>query len=218
VSTGRISDCLRACSIYLFLSMNGLAQNGALAELPSSAGAGLEEIVVTATKREENLNRVRETVTVVTAETLRDQHISTPADVADLVLGLTYANTQFNTPVYTLRGVGYFENSLAAYPAVTVYADEMPFQFSVLAKHAVYDLDQIEVLKGPQGTVFGQNSTGGAINYIQAKPTMKFDAGASLTYGRFNEVQTESFVSGPLTNNLQARLTVRDEVARGWQH
>jgi len=217
VSTNRINECLRACSIYLFLSMNGLAQSGAPAEPPNSANTGLEEIVVTATKREENLNRVGETVQAFTADTLRDLHVSSPADVTNLVPGLTYAATENNTPVYTLRGVGYFEASLAAYPAVTVYADEMPFPFMALAKHAVYDLDQIEVLKGPQGTVFGQNSTGGAINYIQAKPTKSFDAGASVTYGRFNEIQTEAFVSGPLTDNLQARLTLRDEHEEGWQ-
>src|ERR1700689_4917202 len=118
----RLGFCIGGISA--FLSLNVLSAPS-LASDPTVAGDSLEEIIVTATKREENLNKVGVTVAVITADTLRDQNVSTPAEVANLVPGLTYAETQYNTPVYTLRGVGYFEASLAAYPAVSVYADEM---------------------------------------------------------------------------------------------
>src|SRR3546814_10113108 len=75
----------------------------------------------------------------------------------------------------------------------------------VTTSHSAFDLERIEVLKGPQGTLFGQNATGGAINYIAAKPTGDFAAGMDLSYGRFNEVNAEAYVSGPLTDTLRAR-------------
>src|SRR3546814_4105133 len=102
------------------------------------------------------------------------------ADVAQIVPGLTFSQTANDTPVYTLRGVGFFESTLAAYPDVSVYLDQVPLPFPTLTSLTAFDLDRLEVLKGPQGTLFGQNSTGGAINYIAAKPTSDLSAGGSL--------------------------------------
>ncbi|WP_235589641.1 TonB-dependent receptor plug domain-containing protein [Sphingobium herbicidovorans] len=143
--------------------------------------------------------------------------MSNLADVAQIVPGLTFSQTANDTPVYTLRGVGFFESTLAAYPDVSVYLDQVPLPFPTLTSLTAFDLDRLEVLKGPQGTLFGQNSTGGAINYIAAKPTSDLSAGGSLSYGRFDTVELEGFLSGPLTNTLRVRLAGR--VARGdeWQ-
>src|SRR3546814_17322954 len=74
-----------------------------------------------------------------------------------------------------------------------------------MAKGTVLDLERVEVLKGPQGTLFGSNATGGAINFIAAKPTDNFAAGLNLSYGRFNNITADGFVSGPLTQNIKAR-------------
>src|SRR3546814_20833585 len=105
----------------------------------------------------------------------------------------------------------------SSYPDVSVYLDQVPLPFPTLTSLTAFDLDRLEVLKGPQGTLFGQNSTGGAINYIAAKPTSDLSAGGSLSYGRFDTVELEGFLSGPLTNTLRVRLAGR--VARGdeWQ-
>ncbi len=177
-----------------------------------------DAIVVTANKREQNLNDVGLSVAVLGSEQLQQKQISSLQDIAQSIPGLSYTQGITGSPVYTLRGVGFYETSLAAYPSVSVYIDEQPLAFPALTRYSAYDLDRIEVLKGPQGTLFGQNATGGAINYIAAKPTDTFKAGASLSYGRFNQITGEGFVSGPLGSTLTARLAGRFEVADGWQY
>ena len=186
-------------------------------EVQEKSAQGIGEIVVTANKREQKLNDVGLTVAVVSGEALKNQQINSLSDLAQTIPSLTFSSTTNNTPVYTLRGVGFNESSLGAYPTVSVYSDQVPLTFPALTSYSAYDLERVEVLKGPQGTLFGQNATGGAINYIAVKPTDTFHAGASLSYGRFNEVIGEGYVSGPLTDTLKARLTGRTERADGWQ-
>ncbi|ETI65815.1 hypothetical protein C100_00385 [Sphingobium sp. C100] len=194
----------------------------AAAQTAAAAGdaannSGIAEIVVTANKRVQNLNDVGVTAAVVGGEMLKQQNLTSLSDVAARVPSLSYAAAPNGTPVYTLRGVGFYETSIGAYPSVSIYVDEIPLSFPVLTAHSTFDLERLEVLKGPQGTLFGQNATGGAINYIAAKPTSSFEAGASLTYGRFNQVDVEGYVSGPLAEGLKARIAGRAEFADGWQ-
>jgi len=186
---------------------------------PASGPAqfGISDIVVTANKREQRLNLVGVTAAVLGGEALQRQQISSLADIAARVPSLSYAAAPNGTPVYTLRGVGFYETSIGAYPSVSIYLDEIPLAFPVLTNHSTFDLERVEILKGPQGTLFGQNSTGGAINYIAAKPTAQFSAGAQATYGRFNQLDVEAFVGGPLTDALHARFASRVETADGWQ-
>src|SRR3546814_6234190 len=110
-------------------------------------------------------------------------------------------------------GVCFFVSTLSDYPSLSDNLLQVPLPFPTLTSLTALDLDRLEVLKGPQGTLFGQNSTGGAINYIAAKPTSDLSAGGSLSYGRFDTVELEGFLSGPLTNTLRVRLAGR--VARG---
>lgn len=175
------------------------------------------EIVVTANKREQRLNDVGITVAVLSGDALQNRQINSLEDLALATPSLSFTNSANGTPVYTLRGVGFYETSLGAYPTVSTYVDEAPLPFPVLSSHSAYDLERVEILKGPQGTLFGQNATGGAINYIAAKPTDVLAAGGSVSYGRFNEVIGEAFISGPLGQNLAARLAGRIERADGWQ-
>ena len=175
------------------------------------------EIIVTANKREERLNKVGLTVSVLSGKDLNERKITSLQDVAAVVPGLAFAPSVNNTPILTLRGVGFNESSLGVYPAVSVYVDQAPLPFPVLASHSAYDLERIEVLKGPQGTLFGQNSTGGAINYIAAKPTKVFAAGGDVSFGRFNQVEGNAYISGPLSNSFRARVAVTGLNSDGWQ-
>ena len=179
--------------------------------------AGTGDIIITANKREESLNKVGLTVTAISGATLAERKITSLQDVASIVPGLAFAPSANNTPILTLRGIGFNESSLGVYPAVSVYVDQAPLPFPVLASHAGFDLERIEVLKGPQGTLFGENSTGGAINYIAAKPTRSFRAGGDIGYGRFNRIEGNAFVSGPLSPTMRARFAVSGVHSDGYQ-
>ena len=181
------------------------------------ASDGLGDIVVTAQKRQQSLNDVPISITAVGGDVLVSRGISSTSDLAKIVPGLTAQPSAFNIPVYTLRGVGFFDQTLSASPTVAVYSDEVPLPFSAMTKAAALDLERVEVLKGPQGTLFGNNTTGGAINYIAAKPTDTFKAGADASFGRFSTFDVQGFVSGPIAENLNARLAVRTVQGGDWQ-
>jgi iron complex outermembrane receptor protein len=186
--------------------------------LMAQEGAELQEVVVTAQKRAENINKIGMQVTAISGDALAAQNITGPEDFANLVPGLSYTNSDYNTPVYTLRGVGFYDASLAAAPTVSVYTDEVSLPYSTLTKHTYFDLQRVEVLKGPQGTLYGQNATGGAINFIANKPTADFQAGVEAGYGNFNRRNVEGYVSGALTDNLNARFSGRFERGDAWQY
>jgi iron complex outermembrane recepter protein len=138
---------------------------------PAASGE-LQEITVTASKREETASRVGLTIAALSDDALEKANVSSVEDLTRLVPGLTYTRSAYSTPVYTLRGVGFYDTSLGASPAVSVYVDQVPLAFPALTSHGVgLDMERLEVLKGPQGILFGENSTGGAINYIANKPT-----------------------------------------------
>lgn len=177
----------------------------------------LGEIVVTAQKRSESINSVGMSITAATGVQLTELGITTTAQLTKLVPGFTYTETPYATPVYTIRGIGFQENSLAASPAVSIYVDEIPIPFPAETEGAALDVERVEVLKGPQGTLYGQNSTGGAVNYIANKPTDQFEAGVTADYGRFNATDLQSYVSGPLADTLKARFAVRMLGGDDWQ-
>ena len=176
-----------------------------------------DEIIVTAQKREQSLMDVGQTLSVLGADALEKQRITKAEDLAIAIPSLTFARSDYNTPIFSLRGIGFNEASLGVYPAVSFYVDEAPLVFPVLASNATFDLRRIEVLKGPQGTLFGQNSTGGAINLIANKPTDTFEAGMSASYGRFNLFEFSGHISGPLSDTLRARIAGQVHLMDAWQ-
>jgi outer membrane receptor protein involved in Fe transport len=183
----------------------------------AAQGADAGDIVVTANKREQSLADVGSSVVALGGEALRTQRVSNVADLAQVTPGLTFAPSQNATPVYTIRGVGFFESTLAAYPDVSLYLDQVPLPLPVMSTLTAFDLERVEVLKGPQGTLFGNNATGGAINFVAARPTKTFSAGADLGYGRFNTFEYSGFISGPITDTLRARLAVKGANGNEWQ-
>jgi iron complex outermembrane receptor protein len=182
----------------------------------SSSGA-LQEIIVTAQKRAERLNDVPLSITAATGEQLQELGITSPASLDKIVPGFVFTQSAYSAPIYTIRGIGSYDEAIAISPAVGVYVDQVPLPFSRMTPGASFDLARVEVLKGPQGTLFGENSTGGAINYIPNKPTDHLDAGGEVTYGRFDETDAEAFVSGPIASGFNARLAVMTEQRGDWQ-
>ncbi len=193
-----------------------LAPAAALAEIAEDQTQE-GDIVVTATKRAESVNDVPMSITAVAGDDLVSAGVRSADDLGKIVPGFTFTQSAYSTPVYSLRGVGFYNYDIASTPTVTVYQDEAPLAFSAMSRGAGFDLERVEVLKGPQGLLFGSNSTGGAVNYIAARPTESLKAGVDTGYGRFNAWELGGFVSGPLAEGVGVRLAARHEGSGDWQ-
>lgn len=185
---------------------------------PGEAPPANEEIIVTAQKRNQRINDVPLAITAIGGKDLERQGIRETADLANLVPSFTVQTSAFDVPVYFIRGIGFADTVANASPTVTVYVDEVPLPYSAMARGALLDVDRVEVLKGPQGTLFGENATGGAVNYIAAKPTTTLHYGASLSYGRFNNVNADGYISAPLTDTLGIRVAAQRLQQDDWQY
>lgn len=211
---------LACCAAGAFAALPTYAQT--VGAQPEKAGVEADsvsfgEIVVTAQKRSERLNDVPLSIAAATGAQLAKAGVTTAADLGKIVTGFTYQPSNYGPPVFSLRGIGFFDNTLAASPTVSVYVDQIPLSYLAMAGGATLDLERVEVLKGPQGTLFGQNATGGAINFIAAKPTAVLSAGGSLEYARFGQFNAEGYISGPISDNLRVRLSGRTEQGGAWQ-
>lgn len=198
----------------LFLNVASRAQTVGSAD---TGVAPLAEIIVTAQKRSQSINDVPMSITALDANSMLSRGITDTSDLDKVVPGFVSTPTFADIPVYTLRGIGLFDSGLASSPAVSVYVDQAPLPFPVMTKSATLDIERVEVLKGPQGILFGQNSTGGAINYIAAKPTDTFATGGDLTYERFGKLDVDGFVSGPVSDTLNARFAMKVIEGGEWQ-
>lgn len=210
----RNGAALQALALATLIS--ALPSASLAAEADDTANDG--EIIVTAQKRSERLSDVPLSITAATGEQLRAAGVTSTADLERIVPGFTAQQSAYGPPVFTIRGIGFYDTSTGVSPTVSVYVDQVPLPYSVMTPGASLDLERVEVLKGPQGTLFGQNSTGGAINYIAAKPTSELRMGGSLTYGRFNQFDADGYISGPLANGVKARLAIRHEDRGTWQY
>jgi iron complex outermembrane receptor protein len=201
----------------MMISACAIGARVSAAEAPGEPSATVQEVIVTAQKRAQNINDVGMSINAVSGEALVTRGAQDPAQLTRVVPGFQYNANAFGTPIYSLRGVGFQDSTLAASPTVTVYTDEVPIPFSAETIGAGLDVERLEVLKGPQGTLYGENATGGALNFITAKPTRTFQAGLDASYGRFSTADVSGYVSGPLGDTLSARLSVRALEGGNWQ-
>lgn len=183
----------------------------------STDTGGIAEIVVTAQKREQRLNDVGLSVAVATGQQLQAAGIVDATDLGAIVPGFTASTSVFGPPVFSLRGVNFNSFQASAPPTVSSYIDEAAIPYPVMGQGLFLDVERVEVLKGPQGTLFGQNATGGSINVIAAKPTATPSAGFRVDVNHWGEVNAEGFASGPLSETLRARVAVQTSQFGGWQ-
>lgn len=189
----KVSRAVSTIALAMSISSQAWAQE-VPAEDQSAPAGGLEEIVVTATKRSENLQVVPVAVSAISAEAMQARGVFETSDLnhsmPNLQVSSPYGQTQ---PNFSLRGVGVGTefNANAASP-VGVYVDEVYQAFRASHGQQLYDLNQIEVVRGPQGTLYGRNTTGGAINFITRKPELSGTSGyLTAGYGRFDRVNIE---------------------------
>lgn len=183
----------------------------------SGSAAVLEEVIVTAQKRAQSINDVGLSVSSASGEQLREAGINDTGDLVKVSPGLVFTSSQNGTPLFSLRGVGFNDYTLGASPAVSVYLDEVPLAYGAFTKGIGIDLERVEVLKGPQGLLFGQNSTGGAINYIAAKPGYETEAGITASYGSFERREISGYLSGPMGDSVAARIALSKTNSEEWQ-
>ena len=175
------------------------------------------EIIVTAQRRAQRINDIGMAITAATGDSLVARNITQVQSLTRIEPSLQFSQSNSGTPVYTIRGFGYFELSLSATPTVSVYQDEIAYTYPSMSKAALLDVQRVEILKGPQGTLYGQNATGGAINFVANRPSDHLEAGFDATYSRFGSVQAEGYISGPLTDTLTARLAGQIQSGGAWQ-
>ena len=184
----------------------------------TSAQAQLEEVIVTAQKRAQSANDVGITINAFTGDQIRDFGVATAEDIARMTPGLTVNETAATgVPLYTIRGVGFQDYSTGASSTVGIYFDEVNMPYTVMTRGLLFDTARVEVLKGPQGDLYGRNTTAGQINFISNKPTEEFEAGVIASYGNYQAYDIEAYVSGG-SDFVQGRVAVKTSQSDdGWQ-
>lgn len=188
--------------------------------IPTQADAPASgDIVVTAQRRSESINRVPLSIQAFSGTQLTNSGVTDASSLPLLTSGLNFARSSANTPIYTMRGIGFNTPNLSSTSPVGAYYNEVALAYPYMTNGPIYDLERVEVLKGPQGTLYGRNTTGGLINFITNKPSKKLEAGLSTELGNYRTYNFEGYVSGPLSDTLGVRLAGRWENSdRGWQH
>ena len=166
------------------------------------------EIIVTARRREESLQSVPIAVTVYGTETLEKRSIRSAADLSAIAPSLIMqgAAGRRNTPSIGIRGQRTQDTLITGDPAVSFYFDEVILTPNQGLNLGLYDLGSVQVLKGPQGTLFGRNSTGGAVLFTSNKPTDTFGAGITARYGNYDERAVTGYINIPVTPELRFRV------------
>lgn len=202
-------------------SLAALWATGALADdpAPPAQAASTAEIVVTAQKTAEKVIDVPLTVNALSASALREAHVEQPQDLAQ---HLPNVDIKDNIPgaqaIITVRGVGLDDFSSTNNSTVGIYIDDVFLASFAENDFNFYDLDRIEVLKGPQGTLYGRNSTAGAINVISARPSLAgFSAAVTAGYGNYNDFEGDGYVNLPVSDQLALRFSGKtDQQGEGY--
>ncbi|MFC4311904.1 TonB-dependent receptor [Steroidobacter flavus] len=189
-------------AVVVFLgSASALAQD-------TAAGGGLEEVVVTAQKRVERLQDVPLAVTALSGETLSNANVNDTAGLAGVTPSLTFTQgAQPSNTNFRIRGIGTAVFGQGLEPSVSVVVDGVVLARSSQGFADLADIERVEVLRGPQGTLFGKNSVGGLINVVTKRPSDHFEADVDVTVAEQEEYRVRGSVSGPLNDTMGARLT-----------
>lgn len=198
---------------------SALALGVALASSPVAAGEtwALEEIVVTAQKREQSLNDVAVSVNAATSEDIKNMRMTSAADIAAISPNVDFKSTLGGAnPAITIRGIGLNDFNVNNNPSVGVYVDEVFVTSPAMMTFAMFDIGRVEVLKGPQGTLYGRNSNGGAINIISAKPTPETEGYITVGVGDYDMREVEGALSGALNDAWSGRISFRYDERDGY--
>ncbi len=194
----------------------GVAQPAADATAPASTSGEIGDIIVTAQKRSESLQKVPLAITAVTAEELDQRGIRDLQGIVSSVPSLNLGQ-QVGVAKIALRGVGLENISAGAEGSIAFHMDGVFISRSIAALSSFYDVQQVEVLRGPQGTLYGRNATGGSINITTRRPTQELSGYANLTVGNYGLIATEGAISGAIVPDvLAARVAFQTRDRNGY--
>ncbi|NIB40186.1 TonB-dependent receptor [Pseudomaricurvus alkylphenolicus] len=191
------------------VSLLATAAVGGFHGAASAQGFSIEEIVVTAQKREQSQQDVGISISAFGEDAIEKLGLGDMEQLAAAIPNLQALDEAAGLPSFRIRGVGLNEFQAGFDSPVGIHLDEVFLSKPFLASMGFFDVHRVEALKGPQGTVFGRNTTGGAVNYYSNRPSQEFEAGLKASYGRHQRFETEAFVSGPLSENLLGRVAVQ---------
>ncbi len=198
-------------------AMPSMAAAQATEEASSPRQGGLSEIVVTAQRRAENLQNVPVAVTALDSNTLDNLRVKDVQNLSGLAPNLTIGNQGIQSiPTISMRGINSGTSDNAVDPKIGIYLDGVYIGRSVGAIFDLADIEQVEVLRGPQGTLFGRNATGGAISLITAKPTGEFGVKAMASYGNQDSLRIRTTVNLPAMGPLSLKFSYLHDESHGW--
>lgn len=177
------------------------------------------DIVVTAQRRAESINDVPLAVQAFGAEALDNLRIDDVRSLAAAVPGLSVSPAYSGVPIFTLRGIGFNSVNITATSTVGIYQDELAYPYPSMANGPIYDLQRVEVLKGPQGLLYGRNTTAGLIDFITVRPELgRFSGRVTAEVGNYETYNFEGMLNLPIGEHAALRISARSENSgEGWQ-
>ena len=189
-----------------------LSSNNTLAQ----GSAVLEEIVVTAQKREESLQEVPLAITVFSGKSLEQDSISNLQDIGSQTPGLVFTAFSVGQPEISIRGISSKEDGASANDSTVVSVDDVYIAARTAQVFDIFDLERVEVVRGPQATLYGKNSIGGTINFVTLKPSQEKIARIQQSAGNHKRFDTGILLSGPLSDDLAAKISFSRRDHGGW--
>lgn len=216
----RNTSCLAIAIGSLACASPALAQNSATGQAEASnSETGLGDIVVTAQRREQRADDVGVSINVLTGSDLKATGTQSIVDLAAITPNVQIKNVLANSIVnVSIRGIGLNDYAANNNPAAGMYVDNVYLVSPAMLSFGLFDVDRVEVLKGPQGDLYGRNTTAGAVNIISRKPTDATDIQLEAGYGTYDSWHVDGAAGGALTSNLAARFAFQTvQQGSGWQ-
>ena len=179
----------------------------------------LEEVTVTAQKRQQSLQDVSVAVSAFSGDAIEKMGFEEGLDITQQVPNMNFFAIfgEASSPSVSLRGISLVNFSDSWESPVSIYVDDVYRGNPAGSAIQLFDLERVEVLRGPQGTLYGRNTTGGLVHYVSRKPTEEFTASAGASFGSYAERIAEGMVSGPLSESVRGRIAVKSTQNDGWQ-
>jgi len=213
------SRLMSSLALWALFSAAGSAQTQQREGL-ASAETQLQEIVVTAQHRREDVQAVPISIQTISGQALAALGVKSSTDLAQYTPNVEIAlpNGEGNQPIIAIRGIGLNDYDTNNAGPNGIYLDDVYLSSPASQTMQTFDLDRVEVLKGPQGTLYGRNTSGGAINFITTKPTDAFAANLHVEYSSFDTYNIEGAVGGPISTDLDGRAAIVVNESAGYMH